>query len=180
MLLDPAVGALLSGCYALLFVSAALHKLRSLPRFAAVLEAYDLLPSGGGRLAVLVPLLELGLALGLLADQWRAAAALAAAALLACYAAAIGINLARGRTDLTCGCGGPSERRPIAPWMVWRNLALAALVCAGALPLSPRALAATDFLTIAAGVAVAALLYVSLDGLLGQVAPRGRLMRGAR
>ena len=40
-------------------------------------------------------------------------AAAAAALLLALYAGAIGVNLARGRRDIDCGCGGPASRQPI-------------------------------------------------------------------
>jgi uncharacterized membrane protein YphA (DoxX/SURF4 family) len=179
MTLDPALEALLAGCFALLFASAALHKLLDLPRFAAVLEAYQLFPVPLARLAWVVPMLELALALGLLAGVLRPVAALAGAALLALYAGAIAINLRRGRFDLTCGCGAAGERRAIAPWMLWRNLALAGLLCAAALPLKARPLLTTDYLTVSAGVAVAALLYASVDRILGQLQPRAQLMRGA-
>jgi len=72
--------------------------------------------------------------------RWAARAPLACgasaagAALLLAYAAAIAINLQRGRRDLACGCGGPHERRPIAAWMVWGNLLLAGLLGAVLLP----------------------------------------------
>lgn len=171
-MLDPAIGTLLLGCCALLFASAALHKLRAPARFGAVLRAYRVLPDRAVRLAPLVPLSELGVALGLLLPAVRADSALAGAALLLAYAAAIGLNLARGRRDLACGCGGPDDARPIAPWMLGRNLLLAALLAATLIPWQSRSLVATDLLTIAAGMAVATLLYVSLDRLLTHVAPR--------
>jgi uncharacterized membrane protein len=179
-MLDPAIGFLLLGCCALLFASAALHKLRALPRFAEVLRAYRVLPAAVVQLAVLVPLLELAVGLALLVPVTRAAAAGAGAALLALYAGAIALNLARGRRDLACGCGGPDEARPIAPWMVVRNLALAALLGATLVPWQVRTLLATDFLTISGGVVVATLLYVSLDQLLGRVAPRAAAFGGSR
>jgi len=179
MTLDPALGALLAGCFALLFASAALHKLIGLPRFRAVLEAYQLFPAPVVRFAGVVPVVELALALGLLGGALRPPAALAGMVLLGAYAAAIGINLQRGRFDLACGCSAAGERRPIAPWMLWRNLLLAALLCAAALPLKARPLLATDYLTVSAGVAIAALLYASIDRLLGQLLPRGQLLRGA-
>ncbi|GAC1454422.1 MAG: hypothetical protein PVS2B3_16360 [Steroidobacteraceae bacterium] len=177
-MLDPAVGALLAGCYALLFASAALHKLPDLPRFAALLDAYALLP-GLGRLAAAVPLAELTVAACLLVGVARPWGAVGGAVLLCAYAGAIALNLHRGRTDLACGCGGPHERRPIAAWMVWRNLALALLVCGAVPKWSARPMVGVDALTVAAGVATVALLYVSLDRLLGQVLPRARLLRGS-
>jgi hypothetical protein len=177
-MLDPAIGALLAGCCALLFASAALHKLLDLPRFAAVVDAYALM-RGSGRLALLVPVGELAVAGGMLSGITRTWAGLGGALLLGLYALAIGVNLHRGRTDLACGCGGPNERRPIARWTVWRNLALALAMGGAALPWSHRPMLATDAITVAAAVATAAFLYVSLDRLLGQVRPRAQLLRGS-
>lgn len=174
-MLDPAIGALLAGCYALLFASAALHKLLDLPRFSAVVDAYAVLP-GIGRLAPAVPLAELAIATGMLAGVARPWAELGGVVLLTVYAGAITLNLRRGRADLACGCGGPNERRPIARWMVWRNLGLALAMGAAALPWGNRPMLAMDAITVAAGVATAAFLYVSLDRLLGQVLPRAQLL----
>jgi Methylamine utilisation protein MauE len=179
-MLDPAIGYLLLGCFALLFLSAALQKLRALPRFAEVLHAYRVLPAGAVRLAVLLPLLELTLGLALLVPSTRMAAAGAGAALLALYAGAIALNLARGRRDLACDCGGFDEVRPIAPWMVVRNLLLASLLVATLLSWQVRTLLPTDLLTVAGGVAVATLLYASLDRLLGRVVPRTAAFGGSR
>ena len=168
LMIDPAVSALLAGAFALLFGSAALHKWLEAQRFADAFRAYDLVPASLAWISRLLPALELAVALALLAPPSRAGAAAAGAALLLVYAAAIGVNLGRGRRTLDCGCGGPRERRPIGIWMVWRNLFLCALLAALLLPGAPRALASVDALTIGAGTAVAALLYMSLDALLGR------------
>jgi uncharacterized membrane protein YphA (DoxX/SURF4 family) len=172
VMLDPAVGALLVGCFALLFASAGLHKLRAAARFAALLSAYRVLPESAVPLAWVVPALELAVAVALLIGAARRTAALTGAVLLAGYAAAIGLNLARGRRELACGCGGADDARPIAPWMVWRNLGLAALLCVLLANWSVRPVTPVDALTVGAGIAVAALLYMSLDRLLGRLAPR--------
>ena len=177
-MIDPAVSALLAGGFALLFLSAALHKLLDLGRFAAAFRAYRAVPPGLAGVALLVPLLELLIAATLLVTRSRPGAAAAGAALLLAYAMAIAINLARGRRDLDCGCGGPRERRPIGAWMVWRNLALAALLGALLLPPAQRPLATTDALTIGAGTMVAALLYMCLDVLLGRAMPYVPRARG--
>jgi hypothetical protein len=171
-MLDPAIGFLIIGSCALLFVSAALHKLRALPHFREILRAYRVLPQAAVRFALLVPLLELTIGFALLVPATRVVAAGAGAALLFLYAGAIALNLGRGRRDLACGCGGPDAARPIARWMVVRNLLLAALLLLTQMPWQARSLLATDFLTIAGGVAVTTLLYVSLDRLLGRVLPR--------
>jgi len=180
-MLDPAVGVLLLACLALLFASAALHKLRDLPAFTEVLRAYRVLPEGAVRLAPLVALAEVMVAAGLSWSATRFGAGLGGAALLVAYAAAIAVNLGRGRRDLACGCGGPDDARPIAPWMVARNLILALLLLVATLvhwktrPLSP-----VDALTAGGGVLIATLLYVSLDELLGRAATWAAALRGPR
>ncbi|HUL47314.1 MAG TPA: MauE/DoxX family redox-associated membrane protein [Steroidobacteraceae bacterium] len=180
-MLDPAAALLLVGCLSLLFASAALHKLRDLRHFTEVLRAYRVLPEGAVRLAPLVPLAELMVGAGLLSSATRFGAGLGGAALLVSYAAAIGVNLGRGRRDLACGCGGPDDARPIAPWMVGRNLMLALLLLAIALaPWKTRHLLPVDALTVGGGVAIATLLYVSLDQLLGRAATWTAALRGPR
>lgn len=179
-MLDPAVGVLLLACFALLFASSAVHKLRDPAHFAEVLRAYEVLPAGALRLAPLVPLAELTVAAGLVAGATRFGAGLGGAALLVAYAGAIGVNLRRGRRDLACGCGGADDARPIAPWMVGRNLMLALLLALALVPWKTRPLLPVDALTVGGGVAVATLLYVSLDQLLGRTAARTAALRGPR
>ena len=61
--------------------------------------------------------------------------------------------------------------RPIAPWMVARNLMLALLLLAVTLvPWKTRPLSPVDVLTVGGGVVIATLLYLSLDQLLGRAA----------
>jgi len=178
LMIDPAVAALLAGAFALLFASAALHKLLDPGGFAAAFRAYEVVPPALARLSLLVPLLELAVAAALLAARSRHGAAAAGVALLLTYAAAIAVNLGRGRRDLDCGCGGPRERRTIGAWMVWRNLGLATVLGALLLPWSARALSGADALTIGAGTAVAALLYMSVEVLLGRAAPNAARLKG--
>jgi hypothetical protein len=169
---------LLLACLALLFASAALHKVHDLSHFAAVVRAYRLLPEGAVRLAPLVPLAELAVAAGLVAPATRVGAALAGTALLLIYAGAIAVNLRRGRRDLACGCGGPDDARPIAPWMVARNITLALLLAVTLLAWRERPLLPTDALTVGGGVAAATLLYVCMDRLLGRVGPWSAALGG--
>lgn len=176
---DTAAAALICVCGALLFGAAAVHKLRDLHRFRAVLSAYALLPPLLlTPMSLLVPALEGFAAIGLtltLAHNMvnpgttQAAAPFAGVVLLSVYACAIAINLWRGRRDLDCGCGGPADRRPIAPWMVWRNASLAVLLAVGLLPWSNRPLEWTDGVTIAFGSATCALIYLCVDRLLSAV-----------
>jgi hypothetical protein len=177
-MIDPALGSLLLVALALLFGTAAFHKFRDLGRFSLVLAAYRVMPDAAARrLAWSFPCTELAVALALPWPPARRSAALAAAALLLVYAAGMSLNLARHRHDLDCGCTAAGRRRPIAAWMVWRNLILALASVAAALPWAPRPLTGADFLTVAGGAAAALALYAAVDRLLGEVAPRAALLR---
>lgn len=172
-MLDPAFGYLIVIGIALLFAVAGIHKLRDLPRFTEALAAYRVLPDAlARRLAWLIPCLELALTLGLLWEPSRRMAAISAIAVLIAYASGLAVNLARGRRELDCGCGIARRRRSIAPWMVWRNLLLAAALAVAAMPWSRRAFELWDFLTVMGGLCVAMTLYAAVDRLQGEVAPR--------
>ncbi|HEY5264703.1 MAG TPA: MauE/DoxX family redox-associated membrane protein [Steroidobacteraceae bacterium] len=178
-MLDPAFGYLIIIGIALLFAGAGAHKVRDFARFTEVFAAYRMLPDASARrIAWLIPALEFGVAISLVFHSGRRVAVPTAIALLIAYAAGIGLNLLRGRRDLDCGCGGPRDRRPIAAWMVWRNLSLAVVLGLAALPWSPRPLDSTDFLTIMGGLIAGAALYAAVDRLLGDVAPKALLLRG--
>jgi hypothetical protein len=180
MSLDPVIGLLIVGAFAILFASAALHKFGSRSQFEAVFAAYELLPRSLRRYgARALPWLELGVALGLLAGASRPLAALIGAALLLAYALAIAVNLRRGRHELACGCGGVQSLRPIAAWMVWRNAALALVLSTALWPWTSRGLWLTDALTITGGVGASVLIYLCLEE-LGQLARRVRDLPGSR
>jgi hypothetical protein len=169
LMLDPAIGNLIVGSFALLFASAASHKLRDREQFAQVFAAYGIAPGlYQWRLTWLVPTLEIGVAVALLPPVTRAAAAAAGAALLLGYAIAIAVNRRAGRDAIACGCGGPDQQRPIAGWMVWRNLLLAVVLGLTIPRWGARALEWTDGATIGFGVAAIALLYWCAERLLGQ------------
>jgi hypothetical protein len=160
--LDPLGHALLAAALAVLWGHAALVKLRDLDRLEGVVADYRLLPAALARAASRVlPVLELAVAAGLVLAATRPAAALASAALLATSAAAVGINLARGRRSIDCGCGGTP--RPIQPWLVGRNLVLAAASLALLAPVGARALGGLDALNAAMALAVAIGLYATLE-----------------
>jgi hypothetical protein len=170
--LDPALALVLRGALALVLGSAALHKLRDLRAFHAVVEAYRLAPPAAtGAVAAAVVSGEVVACAALLAPG-PAGASLAgpllAAALFALYALAIGVNLARGRTHLDCGCGGPAARQPIRPWLVARNAALVAAACLALAPVAARALVWVDVLTVFGALVVLAAAWTSLHRLAAE------------
>jgi hypothetical protein len=111
------------------------------------------------------------LAAALFVPALRVAASLGVASVLLLYGFAIAVNLARGRRDIDCGCGGPAGRQTLSEALVLRNALLAAAALASALPLAPRALGWLDALTATAAVASTALLYAAASQLLARPAP---------
>ena len=152
---------------AVLLASAATHKLRAPARFAKQLADYQLLPEALVRpSARVIPVLELAIAFALLVPVSRSWAALSAASLLALYAAAIGINLWRGRRDIDCGCAGPDQAQPLRPVLLLRNSVLVVLaLLASVAPIARDMTVFDGFVTVAAA-AVALLIYAAADGLL--------------
>ena len=176
--LDPVVGAIVRGSFALLFVTAGAHKLRAVPEFTGTLAGYRILPGAWvSPAARLLPLLECLIAAALLAPPASAAASLAGAALLSGYAVAMALNLMRGRRQLDCGCLGP-RGGVISPALVLRNLLLALILgAAGGLRSSSRSMDWLDVGTVLVAVCAAALLYAAANGLLA-VATRHAPQRG--
>jgi len=176
-MIDRLLGYWIEIGIALLFATAGIQKLRDLRRFAEVLAAYRVLPPALARpLAGLIPCLELATAVMLVGAARAHRVTLPAMALLILYALGLGINLARGRRDLDCGCTWAKDR-PIAAWMVWRNLILAALLAITWLPWSSRGLSGADLMVLAGGLTVMAILYAAIDRLLGEVMPRTLALR---
>jgi len=166
-MIDPAIHLLLALAFVALLASAAAMKLRRPAIFVATLADYRLVPRALLPVTgMLVIALEVGVAAGLIWPTTRAASSVIGAGLLLAYGLAIAINLVRGRREIDCGCS--LRRRPIGRWMVARNLIFAAVLLVIALPVAPRALGVGDIATIAAGLLVLALLYGSLDLLLGR------------
>ena len=166
IVLDPVVTWTLRLALALLFAGAAWHKLGAPGEFAAAVRAYRLVPNPIG--APVVAMLVFGEALAtglLLGPAWYRLGAALAAALLALYAGAVAVNLARGRRDLDCGCAGPGARRPVSGALVVRNLVLlsGALVLLG--PGTERLLTWIDVTTVLAATATLGAVWGAVVGL---------------
>jgi hypothetical protein len=177
--IDPIVGAIVSSNCALLFAVAGAHKLRKRAEFAQTLAGYRVLPASlVSPASLLVPILECLTAAGILLPSIRERASLTGAALLAVYAAAMGINLLRGRRQLDCGCLGPRGGGVISPALIGRNLLVTlALAAAGGTRWSARPVGWLDAGTVLAATGALALLYPAVNGLLA-VGARQHPQRG--
>ncbi len=158
--------AITGACFvSLVFVRAILHKLAGYGQFVGIVRDYRLLPAGlEVSIAPLLLVLEALVVVGLVLPATRAAAALLAGGLLLGYAAAIGLNLARGRTSIDCGCGGGGQG--ITTLHLLRNSALA--LCALPAMLWPgAALPGSGFVAVVACVIALWLTFLAFDQLLG-------------
>jgi uncharacterized membrane protein len=166
--IDPVVGAIVSGSCGLLFAVAGAHKLRERADFAEILAGYRVLPARlVSAASLLVPTLECLIAIGLLVPSVRERASLVGGVLLAVYAAAMGLNLLRGRRQLSCGCLGPHGGGAISAALVGRNVLVAlALAAAGSIRWSGRPASWLDVGTMLAAICAMALLYSAVNGLL--------------
>ena len=179
MSVDPAIAWILRASLALLFAAAAWHKLRDSTAFEGTVRDYRVLPGGlASSFAVVLPLVELALALSLLLPRLGAGPALGAAALLGLYSAAIAWNLARGRSSIDCGCLGPSGRAALSPALLVRNALLLGGCLVLAVPQGSRALVWVDACTVVAGSAAAALLFLTSNR-LALALPAAELRRPA-
>jgi hypothetical protein len=133
-LLDPsaivgALGLITQLVAGVTFAAGALGKWVQRTEFVSAVGDYALVPArlvpiAAGALLVL----EGGIGVLLLARIEAPWAARLAAALLAGFAFAIAINLARGRTHIDCGCSFSGQRHPISALLAMRNVCIAVLL----------------------------------------------------
>jgi hypothetical protein len=160
--LDPVLALLLRLGLASLFFAAALHKARDLHGFADTISDYQIFAArfsawGARGLAAL----ELVCGLCLLLPSIDPLGSLIALGLFALYSGAIGINLLRGRRQIDCGCMGFGSRQTLSGWLLVRNALLALLALMALAPASARPLGWIDFITLAFGLGLTALVWLA-------------------
>ncbi|MFN2426429.1 MAG: MauE/DoxX family redox-associated membrane protein [Candidatus Binatia bacterium] len=175
--MDPALQLSLRLAFSLLLATSASHKARDLPRFRETLAAYELLPRTlVAAAAPAVVVMEALLAAMLLSGSGVAVAGAAVSALMLGYAAAIQVNLSRGRVDIDCGCMGPASRVPLGPGLVVRNLMLSAAAGLLVVPERARALVWLDAVGVVAALIGLAACWLALERMLA-LAPRIAVLR---
>ena len=168
-MIDPLIIKLISLCFALLLLGAAWHKLARRQVFRAILADYRLLPNVlVTPVAMLIPLIEVALGILWLTGIGVTAAAIATAALLFVYMAAIAINLLRGRIHISCGCGLSTshEDQPLSWVLIARNLLFSGLALLSLFPSAARSLEWTDFVLLLPAMLAVTLLYGAFSQLL--------------
>jgi hypothetical protein len=170
--LDPVFLLIARVGLAALFLAGALHKLHDREGFTGTVRDYRILPASFSRLAALgLVTAETAVGVCLLLPGLDPLGSLGAALILALYSGAIGLNLARGRSHIDCGCLGPRRGQPISGWLLLRNAGLGALALLLLLPPAPRAMGWVDLFSISAGLAMTVLLWLAAHGLSGAAIP---------
>jgi hypothetical protein len=127
-----------------------------------VVANYRLLPGWAvAPVAILLPPVEMLVAVTLLSAQLRPFGALAGIALLGVFAAAMAINLRRGRSLIDCGCGHSFLKQTLSWVLVARNAGLAGLLVPSLLFIKPVAIT-TALSGVAAGLTFF-MLYLLLN-----------------
>lgn len=177
MMIDPVISGIARGVIAVLLLAAAVYKLRDTAGFRRSIRDYALVNEALVRpLTWVIPVAEAVAAATVVFEATRVAGATLAAVLFAVFTLAIGVNLARGRRDIDCGCFGPSQGQQLSGWLVPRNLMLVALAGVAALPPTGRALGGLDYFTLAAGVVAFVLVFIVSNVVIG-LAPQAAALR---
>jgi uncharacterized membrane protein YphA (DoxX/SURF4 family) len=150
----------------LVFGAAVLGKLGHRQEFVGVVTNYRLMPEVSVPVvATLVVGLEIAVVVVLSTGFMLAAGAALAAGLLCLFAAAMAINLARGRTEIHCGCFQSTLRQRLSVAPVVRNLLLIPVVLTLVVSQSQPPSLLQELDGVAAG-AVLFVLYTVFDEML--------------
>lgn len=150
-----------------LFVSGGWQKLADTAYFHRVITDYQILPANWSPwLARGLPIVEICAGLALLIPAIRLPALISVALLLAGYTFAMGLNIARGRRDLDCGCAGPGQEQTISGWLLVRNLLLISLALLSGSALQTLSLGWVSWSVALLGTTVLALLYHTFNQLI--------------
>lgn len=163
MSIDPVLQWTFALTLALVFGSAAVSKSLAWAEFEGVVQNFGVLPN---RVVPMVswvlPPLELVLASLILFPETRAFAALLMMLLLIVFAAAIAINVQRGRTDIDCGCFRSSLKQNLSWWMVLRNAVLTLFAWFCTASITPRELSWADNFIVVMAALVLFIVYMSV------------------
>jgi len=170
-MLDPLIYRIAALCFAVLFLVAGMHKIANVNQFRANLSAYKILP---GKLISpvtrVLPVFEILLGLIWAANLFQTLSAVLTALILSSYTMAIGINLARGRNYIDCGCGFSSSTRTegqqLSTGLLLRNIALIVTAGIAGITSTDRLLGYMDYFSIVIASIIVVLAYMAFNQLL--------------
>ena len=118
--MDPLVYLIICCGFAGLFLSSALKKILSFTVFQSTLESYQIIPKNlTTKVSALLVAAEFTLSGMWIVASMRPIGAVGSSVLLTVYTFAIGINLKRSRSHISCGCGW--NEQPLSWALVIRN-----------------------------------------------------------
>lgn len=113
---------------AIVFLATGVPKALDNPGFAKAIRAYKLVPvTWSWFIARSISTAELTIGVLLIAGLMVRPAAVGSVVLLGIFVVAISINLARGRRELSCGCGGDKHTSTIGWGLIGRDVLLMSL-----------------------------------------------------
>lgn len=172
MTIDPILQLTAALALALVFGLGAVGKFSAWAELEGVVANFRVLPRALVPLVTrLLPPVELVLAVGVLVPATRMAAAGGMAVLLAVFAAAIAVNVLRGRTDIDCGCFRSALKQNLSWWLVLRNGLLLVLAAACALSPSARELGWSDNFIVVMAALTLFTAYLSVGYVTLKVPP---------
>lgn len=170
-MLDPLIVKVISVALGVMFLLAGYHKLADGAAFRITLLEYQVMPEAlVAPASRMIPVIEI-----LLGGAWLAGwhggglTAIASAGLLGIYAAAIALNILRGRVHFDCGCGFGGKRdneQYLSGGLIVRNVVLIAVALSTLLPVTPRALVFADYVILFAALLALASLFGAANQLL--------------
>jgi len=156
------IGIAIRALLALVFLTAAVGKMRHWAVLHGVIANYRLLPDGlVAPVAYALPPIEAILAATLLVGSMSPWPEAGAAALLLVFAAAMGVNLIRGRRDIDCGCFQSALKQGLSWILVVRNVVLALLLGVAILSMNDAA----DLRAALEGLLVGGVAFILLQAL---------------
>lgn len=169
-MIDPVLIYAGAAALAGILLSGAIDKLIRFSRFESATAGYALLPTGLVRpFAALFVAAEALSGLLLLAPATRVMGGALAVAVLLLATSGIVANLARGRRDIDCGCGGFSDKAGgLSWWLVLRNSLLMLLTAPALLThhASSRSLGWVDAMTFFGATLAVLGLYFCVNQLI--------------